>query len=348
MADMSSRERFFAVLKGDLPDRPPVDPMLESKFPMHIIGKSASTFYKDSKACTKGLIETWRRFNFDVIQVGCTLPQYLEAVSGEWSCPEDGYPMAIDPVFSNANEVTGAKTKAVVECRSFQIICEIINNLKNQVGQEVVICCRCPGTFNLMRHLIGTDPLFMGLVEDHNFIDVTADLACDLLIEAGRAFADAGADLVWYPDACSSTAFISPQQFEQFAMSRHARFCEEMKKAGMYTIYHPDGYEYGILCQVRSIDNVDIYHMSHNVDVAILRKIYGHETTLYGNIDGQEMLLFKGEEEIEQEIKRQIHTAGRHGRFVVAPNINMPGDTPPENLRAMIKSAQKHGQYPFI
>jgi len=213
MSEMSSRERFLAAVRGELPDRVPVDPMLESKFPMSQIGKSAATFYRDSEACTQGLIETQRRFGFDVIQAGCTLPQYLEAVGGQWSCPEDGYPLATERVFNSGEEVKNAATKSIADCPSFEVIAETIVKLKQRLGQEVMICCRCPGTFNLMRYLIGTDLLFGGLVEDHELINAAADLACDLLVEAGRLFAAAGAEAVWYPDACSSTAFISPRQF---------------------------------------------------------------------------------------------------------------------------------------
>jgi len=82
--------------------------------------------------------------------------------------------------------------------------------------------------------------------------------------------------------------------------------------------------------------------------VAILRQIYGQEAFLYGNIDGQEMLLFQGPAEIEDEVKRQINQAGRNGRFIVSPNINMPGDTPPQNLSAMVEAAKKHGTYPLV
>jgi len=350
MKEMTSRERYFAFVQGKLPDRVPIDPMLESIFPMAQIGRSADTFYRDSDLCTEGLIATWKRFGFDVIQAGCNLPQYLELVGGQWTCSENGYPITVssEPMFKSIDDIDRAQVRDVRTSPAFKVIIETISKLAEHVGKEVIICCRCPGTFNLVRYLIGTDLMFRSLVMDHAFIGRAADLACDLLIQAGKAYAEAGADVVWYPDACSSTAFISPEHYEELAMSRHARFFAEMKKAGLITIYHPDGNEYGILCQVRSIPNIDVYHMSQEVDLGIVRTIYGRKALLYGNISGHGCLLLKTPAEIEEETRLIIEKAGRHGKFAMSPAINMPGNTPPENLKAMLDAAKKYGKYPLV
>jgi uroporphyrinogen decarboxylase len=350
MDEMKSRERYFAFVQGKLPDRVPVDPMLESVFTMAQIGKSAAAFYLDSETCTEGLIATWKKFGFDVIQAGCTLPQYVELVGGGWTCSENGYPIASspEPVFKSIDDIDKAEVRDVRKSPAFKVIIETISKLVKRVGKEVIICCRCPGTFNLVRYLIGTDLMFRSLATDHALIERAADIACDMLIEAGKAYGEAGADVVWYPDACSSTAFISPEQYEELAMSRHARFFAAMKKAGLITIYHPDGNEYGILCQVKSIPGIDVYHMSQEVDIGIVRAIYGRKALLYGNLSGHGALLLKTPEEIEEETRLIIEKAGRHGKFVMSPAINMPGNTPPENLKAMVDAAKKYGKYPMV
>ncbi len=348
MEEMTSRERYMAFVQRKLPDRVPMDPMLESMFTMAQIGKSAATFYRDSDACTEALIATQKRFGFDVIQVGCTLPQYLDLVGGHWSCPENGYPISAEPVFKSVEDIELVDVKDVRRISPFIVIIDTIKKLTDRVGKNLIICCRCPGTFNLIRYLIGTDLMFRSFTEDKTVIEKAADLACDLLIEAGKAFAEAGADVVWYPDACSSTAFISPEQYEEFAMPRHIRFFAAMKKAGLITIYHPDGNEYGILCQIKAIPNIDIYHMSQEVDIGIIRAVYGRNALLYGNLSGHEVLLMKTPAEIEEATRIIIEKAGRHGKFAMSPAISMPGNTPPENLKAMIEAAKKYGKYPMV
>lgn len=347
MDQMTARERYKAFIEGRMPDRVPIDPMLESIFPMAQIGKSAATYYRDSDACAEGSVETWRRYGFDIIQLGCSLPQYLELLGGTWSCPEDGYPMAGDPVFKSVEDIERAEPKDVRKSPAFRVIIDAISKVRDQVGDEALVCCRCPGTFNLMRHLIGTDLMFRSLAQNGELIEKAADFACDLLIDAGKAYAEAGAEIVWYPDACSSTAFISPEHYEKYAMSRHARFFTAMKKEGLITAYHPDGNEYGILCQVKSIPNIDIYHMSQEVDMGIVRAVYGKNARLYGNLGGHTCLLMKTPDEIEKETRDIIKKAGAYGKFVMSPAINMPGRTPPENLRAMIEAAKKYGRYPI-
>ena len=50
-------------------------------------------------------------------------------------------------------------------------------------------------------------------------------------------------------------------------------------------------------------------------------------------------------EEIEADIKAKIEVLGKDGGYMVSAAHIIQGDTPPENVEAMIAAVKKHGSY---
>jgi uroporphyrinogen decarboxylase len=58
------------------------------------------------------------------------------------------------------------------------------------------------------------------------------------------------------------------------------------------------------------------------------------------------MLLLNGTpEEVEGEGRRCIRSAAQGGGFILGSGCEVPRNTPPENLKAMVRAAEKYGRY---
>jgi uroporphyrinogen decarboxylase len=345
---MTSRERFVAAMQGQEPDLVPVDPCLDSIVPSRLAGVRVDEFYKEAEVCFQSILATQERFGFDGIQLGCGSGQYPELFGGECIYPEDSYPIREEPIFSSKEELERAQVPDPYQVPAFRAQIEAVRLLAERLGDQVAIGGRCPGTFNVVRSLIGVDRLLRGLAADPGLVHRAAELACECLIAAGRAYLEAGAIYIHYPDAVSSPAFLSPRQYEEFAMPYHTRFFTAMKEAGALTVYHPCGGEYPIICQVRRIPGVDAYHFSELVDVGVARQIYGPEVVLWGNVDPHLTLLMGTPEEVDREVEGIIDKAGRLGNLVMCLGCSTPGNSPPRNLAALVESARRHGRYPLL
>lgn len=84
-----------------------------------------------------------------------------------------------------------------------------------------------------------------------------------------------------------------------------------------------------------------------NMDSAELKRDFGDRLTFHGGVDIQEVLPFGSEEDVEEEVRLRIRSFAPGGGYILAPSHNVQADTPPANLVAMCRAAQKHGRYPL-
>ena len=84
-----------------------------------------------------------------------------------------------------------------------------------------------------------------------------------------------------------------------------------------------------------------------NLETAIgkVKKEYGEELCLIGNIDCGELLSRREAEAVEKEVKKTIDRAADGGGYILASSNEIHASVKPENFMRMIKTAKKYGQY---
>jgi uroporphyrinogen decarboxylase len=340
---MNGRERLLCTIKGEVPDCLPVDPVMDVIFLMHAAGERCISYYKDPDACLRAFITVQELFDADFVQLGTPLAQFTELFDLEPEYREDDYPRPVGPVFHNLEEINGAEMPELKNIPSFKVKFEIVQRLVETLGKDFAIGARCAGTFNVAGTLVGAHKLFSSLISDLEFANAILDLSCRILIELGREFSRCGVDFVWYPDANSSPACISPKLFKEIAVPYHSRFFSAMKEKNLYTVYHPCGGEYPIICEVLKIPCVDAFHFSELVDVGVAREICGPQRVLWSGVNPINTLLFGSADKVAEEVRDIIKKGGRNGHLVVSPGCSLPPFTPYENLQAMIKTVRSCG-----
>jgi uroporphyrinogen decarboxylase len=82
-------------------------------------------------------------------------------------------------------------------------------------------------------------------------------------------------------------------------------------------------------------------------DTAELKARFGDKMTFWGAIDTQRVLPLGTAEEVEAEVQQRIRDLGPGGGYVVGPVHNIQPDVPPENIVAMAEATRKYGTYPL-
>ena len=83
------------------------------------------------------------------------------------------------------------------------------------------------------------------------------------------------------------------------------------------------------------------------MDPAQIKKEFGNHLTLWGTIDIQEVLPFGTPEDVANEVKLRLRTAGKGGGLIIAPAHNLQPDVPIENILTFYETAKTYGRYPL-
>ncbi len=81
------------------------------------------------------------------------------------------------------------------------------------------------------------------------------------------------------------------------------------------------------------------------MDIAQLKKKYGHLICLMGNIDLHYTLTRGTPEETEAEVKQRILELGPGGGYILASSNGLTAYCKPENVLAMSRALLKYGYY---
>jgi uroporphyrinogen decarboxylase len=95
------------------------------------------------------------------------------------------------------------------------------------------------------------------------------------------------------------------------------------------------------------VDIINPVQVAAMGDTAKLKARFGDRIVFWGGIDTQRVLPDGSVEDVEAEVKRRIRDLAPGGGYVVASVHNMQPDIPPENIIAMAEATRKYGLYPL-
>ena len=172
--------------------------------------------------------------------------------------------------------------------------------------------------------------------------------ACEALLPDLVNAALAGADpQKRYPIfiATHKPCFLSPKQFDTF-------YWPTFKKGVMLLI------EAGYTCRIFLEGNWGAHwhhiaefpkgtvlcDLDNEGDIFKAKEAFGHQQCIAGGIP-DEMLILGSPEQICARVKLLCETVGKDGGWIVRGGTNLPEDTKPENVRALIDAVIEYGKY---
>ena len=138
-------------------------------------------------------------------------------------------------------------------------------------------------------------------------------------------------------------SMVSPAMFREFIAPFFSKRIQLTKKlASCYYWHHTCGSVVELLSDI--IDcGVDIINpiqtSAVGMDPADLKARFGDRVVFWGAIDVQDFLRTADPDLVKQHTKNVIRTLGRDGGYILAPAHNIQDDVPPENIIAMIQTA---------
>lgn len=219
-----------------------------------------------------------------------------------------------------------------------------------QAAPEFVVIGPWVSCFEIYCQLRGLEQAMMDLALDPDLVDAILDRVETIQSEMmKRFFARAGnlLSLAFISDDIGGQngLLISPESWRRHLEPRMKRWCRLIHDHGLKVFYHSDGAMESLVgplidCGIDVLN--PIQHACPGMDLAALKKNYGHRVIFHGGVDNQSVLPRGTVAEVRTETRRCLETLGngREGYICCSCHNTQPG-TPLENVLAMVETVQQ-------
>jgi hypothetical protein len=145
----------------------------------------------------------------------------------------------------------------------------------------------------------------------------------------------------------TSASFLSPRQFEEFALPEWEELVNYFIDKGITVILHFDSDWTDFFPYLKNLPaRKCILNLDGTSDIFQAKEILGDHMCIMGDVPAT--LLKLGEpEEVDEYCRRLITELGADGGFILSSGCTVPIDARPENVKAMVHSVQRYGVYPI-
>jgi uroporphyrinogen decarboxylase len=199
--------------------------------------------------------------------------------------------------------------------------------------------------------LRGMDNYLADFILDPPFARKVARIVNEYYIRLAQNALREGADLiVCGDDYCGKNGpFMSPAHFREYILPGLRQMVRTVKENGGFFVKHCDGFVWPILDMMVStgIDAFNPIQPDAGMDIAEVKKRYGQQVCLIGNIDCAHLLPFGEPDQVEAAVKDCFGRAARGGGYILSSSNVIHSEVKPENFLRMLKAARAYGEYPI-
>jgi uroporphyrinogen decarboxylase len=210
--------------------------------------------------------------------------------------------------------------------------------VKKTNNEDTPVCLLLGGYFGILREFMGLENLLYTFYDDPGLIeDMMEQMLYLQMGVAQRALKEIKVDWVrfWEDMAYKSGPMISPAMFKRFMIPRYKKICDYLRSQGIDIIHVDSDGNIEELIPIW-LDECGLnFHwpleVASNMDAVELRKKYGKELILGGNIDKR--VFTQGENAIREEVMVKIPFLLETGGYFPSIDHIIPPDLSFGNFR---------------
>ncbi len=338
---MNSRERLIAALELRRPDRIPVFPQIGDHAGI-INGLTYDVMYKDAELAAESHLKALERYGYDVlaIQVEPSWP-VAEACGAQVTYPPDKNPWITRNVIENKDDLDRLLVPDFNATLSSRVMIEGTRILAQRSDVPVAAFMTGPLTFSLQ--LMPYTRLMSAITKDRGFVHHLVDKATQIISTYGLALRQAGASIFVICE--HDVQMVSPKDFKDFSINYLPRLLDIYP----YNILHLCGKVTPHLKQndsaLKALGKLNTINIGADVNLAEISDLFTGYIGVAGNIDHLQVLPHGTVQEVDESCRLAIEQGKKGAGFMLAPECEITGDTPPENVLAFVQAAIKYGNY---
>ena len=336
---MTSFERVQIALSGGKPDRVPVM-VFNRDWTMQQLGFNTTDMMNNAERFVFAQYYCARSFGYDVVQDAHGINAESEAMGCTLSYKED-FRLKIEsnPIVDLESDLQLLKTANPYSDGRLPLLLAQTSRLKQLSAGQFAVNSYVQAPFRHAAMLRG-NAIYRDIIRNRDKLYELLEIALSNQIVYASALVHAGADVIAISDPTSSGDVVSPQQWIEIGHRYVKQLVRHIKRTKAKVYLHICGDTNDRLETFTTLD-IDGVSLDEKVDLEKARKIIGDKLCIIGNV-GTTNMLVNDPEEIAAESRACIEKAGKNGSFILCTGCGISKDCPPENIKAMAKTAAEY------
>ncbi len=371
---MTNKQRFMTALRGEVPDRVPVSPLIHNRYAHQVLGRTGwramfevhqmigSIHHRDNGRVGVNIVmPPGYRHETTEIERG---PDGRTTTETLWHTPygtlrsrETHAMIPHDPMVS---KVTEYYIKGEDDWRIYRRVLEDrlagirepqwddYLRAAETFGEDAVAAVSLPAPFVSLMQMRGMQEFLTDIYDCPDLLRSLLDLERQIARKALEAFLASPAEVGWQ-DICWATG-------ANLGAAAFARWCLPDVVLAAQMVRSAPGKYCGLYALARIRDLMPMFadagvHFVEtfepnqgDITLAEAKRLYGKRMCLMGNFDCT-ILSFGTVEDARREALRCLREGMQDGGYILVTGDEVPADTRMDNLKAMVEVAEEHGRY---
>lgn len=336
---MTPKQRFQAVLAGDIPDTVPIIPVIDGYYAPQVIGRANDECFMDGGCLAAALEGALERYGYDGTLAEMGLGSHPNVLGCPVEVEGNDVPLVVDTVVRDRRDLEKLAEPDPWSERKMEPVRRLVDSVG--AGHAVLGSVRSP--FEYAATVRGLVDFMTDFYRDPEFVHELIAATKPATLAVGRALIEAGVDALVIKDSFASSSMISPDHYRRFAFPAEAEVIGEL--AGeVPVILHICRNSMPILAEMART-GAAVLELDSPVDLAGARRVVGEGIVLKGNIDAVAVMEKGSVADVEQAVRVAIEAAAAEGRFILSTGDSIPLAAPEENVAALVEYGRKYGRY---
>ena len=340
--NQTSLERVLSYLKGEKPQRIAAFPLILNHA-ARVLGVPVGVYNRDGKVMGNAHVAAWKKYGHDLILIFSTTSTLAEAMGTKMKFFDEDAPQIDVPLIKQHSDISKVKIPDFTKDGRLAVYLEATEICVAEVGSQVVVSTVFGGPFTTAAALYPVELLTRDLIKNPKWVHELLEICT----QAGLKFIDEIFKRKALPiivEPIGSGSLVSPRHFHEFVAPYLKRLADHVHKTGggMPAALHICGKTTPNFRAMLEAD-FDIWSLDA-VDMGEAKKAAGHRVVLIGNVNPANMLKNTAVE-IDAEAKDICEKMGDRIGFILGSGCEVPINTPPANVEALINAARKYGRF---
>ena len=340
---MNSYERCLAAIQFRDVDRMPTD-LHNFLMCAEESGMDFGAFVLDDSAMAEMQINMWEEFGHDMLLIENGTAALAQALGCGVIYRKKGAPVAHTTEVKQLEDIRNLKMPADFwESPLLKAQILTVERLVQHFGREVFLIGRGDqGPFSLASQLYGMDRLLEDLMDEEAEEDVhrLLEFCTSACIAYHEKLLQLGVPMTSMGDSTAGPDVISPAMYETFAVPYEKKVIEAVHRKGGLISLHICGNATKIIDQMCNL-GADVLEIDQKTDLKTAVRAAKENCALLGQVNP--VLLSNGtQQEVKEAAERILQIVGGKSTtgFILGPGCALGGDTPKENIQALIDSVK--------
>lgn len=340
---MNSYERCLAAIQFRDVDRMPTD-LHNFLMCAEESGMDFGAFVLDDSAMAEMQINMWEKFGHDMLLIENGTAALAQALGCGVIYRKKGAPVAHTTAVKQLEDIRNLKMPADFwESPLLKAQILTVERLVQHFGREVFLIGRGDqGPFSLASQLYGMDRLLEDLMDEEAEEDVhrLLEFCTSACIAYHEKLLQLGVPMTSMGDSTAGPDVISPAMYKTFAVPYEKKVIEAVHRKGGLISLHICGNATKIIDKMCSL-GADVLEIDQKTDLKTAVREAKENCALLGQVNP--VLLSNGtQQEAKEAAERILQIVGGKTStgFILGPGCALGGDTPKENIQALIDSVK--------